>query len=253
MRNGDELSHQIKQAAQQQAGDYGPFVYGHVASYDPTTHRIRAVLPAMRDEGGNPILTAWMPLGTAMSGVGIGIQFAPMGGATLDNPTKGELVKIARFDRTLGVGFVDGFMFNTVATPPVTDLKPGELAIVANGGSLMRFHEDKSVELNGQDKLNITMVGDVNITTQGAATITAQGNATVNAQGNLSLIAAGSLLIEAVSSAIKASGGTALKLVTEALAPLFNSHTHPLPGGGSTSPPTQQMGAAELTTVLEAQ
>lgn len=209
MRGADELAHQIKHQSQQQAGDYAPFVYGHVASYDPKTHSIRAVLPSMRDEADNPVLSSWMPLGASMAGNGIGLQMAPLGGATIENPTAGELVKISRFDRSLGVGFVDGFMFNQVAAPPVQDLKGGEVAIVAKGGVRLLLRENGHLEIEG------TLVSV--------------------------RIPDGAFL-----------DGVAQKLVNETFVQLFNTHTHPV-GVTNTNPPSQTMGAGELTTALEAQ
>jgi hypothetical protein len=44
-----------------------------------------------------------------------------------------------------------------------------------------------------------------------------------------------------------ASGETLQPLVTAAMEALFNSHTHPATGAA----PTQQMGAAQLTTAIK--
>jgi len=43
------------------------------------------------------------------------------------------------------------------------------------------------------------------------------------------------------------TGGTFLKLLTEAAAGVFNAHVHPLPTGGNSSPPTTSMGSGEET------
>lgn len=248
MRHADELAHQIKHTSQQQSEDYGPFVYGHISSYDPVTHRVRCILPSMRDEGGNAILTGWMPLGTSMAGASIGFQYAPLGGATVQNPTAGELVKISRFDRTLGVGHIDGFMFNQVSAPPFTGMQPGELGIKANG-SFFYLHHNGDIELNAQGKVLINTTGDTDITTHGALNVTTTGNCSLNSSGNLSLIATGSLLIEATSSAVQAIGGTAQKLLNAMAAIVYNGHTHVANG----DPPTQQMDSTDMTSILEAQ
>jgi hypothetical protein len=165
MRHADELAHQIKQTSQQQSEDYGPFVYGHIASYDPALHRVRCILPAMRDEGGNAILTGWMPLGTSMAGPGIGFQYAPLGGATVQNPTAGELVKISRFDRTTGVGHIDGFMFNQVSSPPFPELAPGGLGIKTHAGSSLVMDQNGNVTVQAGAGGSISL-GDVGGTLQ---------------------------------------------------------------------------------------
>ncbi len=41
-------------------------------------------------------------------------------------------------------------------------------------------------------------------------------------------------------------------LVTDAFMSVYNGHTHPLPGGGNTTAPTQQMTTAHLTSILKA-
>jgi hypothetical protein len=276
MRAGDELHHQIKLASQQQGEDYGPFVYGHVSTYDPKTHSVRLIFPSMRDEDDNPILSAWMPLGTMLAGNGYGFQAAPMGGATLQNPTLGELCKVSRFDRTLGVGVIDGMMFNQVNLSPVQNLAGGEIAVYAFG-SFFRFYADKHIEFNSQAAIDITAVGNVNLTTQastvisstgdvdittqgalnatvtGAASINATGNCTVSSGGALALNATGTLSLTG-TSATAGAGGTVQKLLTALAALVYNGHTHSVPGGAGTSGvPNQLMTSADETSVLEAQ
>jgi hypothetical protein len=259
-RAADEFLHNMKLASEQQDGGYAPFVYGHIASYDPLTHRVRLVLPSQRDEDGTPVLTAWMPLGTIGAGAGWGIQIAPMGGATQQNPTGGELCVVQRIDRQVGVQAVASQVWNQVNAPPFPDLQPGEVGLQAQGGSSIKLATDKSITVTSLEKLNMTAVGDLAITTQGATSITSRGAITVNSEGdctlnssgNLTLAALGSLAITATASSIGAVGGLVNKLVTAAFVTLFNAHTHPV-SGGTAQPPNQQMTDAQLTTVLEAE
>ncbi len=49
----DELLHTIKHAVAQALIDYRPFVYGHIASYDPNGHRVRCIIPCMQDDNSS--------------------------------------------------------------------------------------------------------------------------------------------------------------------------------------------------------
>jgi hypothetical protein len=223
--NVDEFLHNTKLAAHQQQGDYAPFVYGHIANYDPATHRVRCVLPSIRNEDDTPALTGWMPLGSGMAGQGWGIQMAPLGGATIENPTKGELVIIQRVDRQVGVTAVASMVFNQVNTPPGPSIKPGEMVISSSFGSSLKFDAENNI------------------------TITSSGKVTVDAQGDVTLMTAGNLILQAASSKVSAAGGTLHKLVTDVFQSLFNTHTHP----GNNQPPTQQMDNTNLTSTLTAE
>jgi phage baseplate assembly protein gpV len=172
----DELAHQIKHASQQQSGDYWPFVFGHIATYDPT-QGVRLIVPSWRDEAGNPVLTNWMPLGSSFAGNGWGVQVAPMGGATFENPTGGEQCIIAVMNQEQGLKAVLCGAFNQVNTVPFSDLNPGEIGIMAESGSFMRFHEDNSVELNTENSdgaINFNCgSGNVAVNTTGMVAVTA--------------------------------------------------------------------------------
>lgn len=236
----DEFLHNIKFSSQQQAQDYAPFVYGHVATYDPKTHRVRLILPSQRDEDGTPVLSSWMPLG-GTGGSGWGVQIAPMGGATIQNPTAGELCGVCRMDRLSGYQFVASLIWNQVYAPPFTDLKGGELGLMSQSGSSIKLTNDKN--------MTIGAANDLTMAAEGTITINSTGNCTLNSQGNLTLAAMGSLAITATAATISAMGGVVQKLVTAAMVPFFNSHSHPANG----DPPSQQMSDAQLTNVMEAE
>lgn len=222
-RAADEFLSNTKMAAQQQVGDYGPFVYGHIATYDPKTHRVRLVLPSVRDEDDVPVLTGWMPLGSPAAGNGWGFQIAPMGGATVENPTGGELCSVQRVDRQIGVQVCASMVWNQVNVPPFTDLMPGEVGLMSQGGSSIRLKED--------------------------ITINSTGKVVVNSTGDITLAAMGNLAITAVATTIGAMGGAVRKLVTDALVTAYNTHTHP--GTNQPIPVIQQIGDDQLTTVVQ--
>jgi hypothetical protein len=258
MNPADELAHQIKHAATQQAETYRPDVYGHVSSYDPATHRVRLVIPSLGDGDGNYVLTGWMPLGTIAAGNGWGVQIAPMGGASVQNPTAGEKCKISIIERNYGVALCAEMCFDQVYTPPFTDLQPGEIGMQAASGSFLRFHASGQVELNlptgdltatvAQGNINATAAqGDVNVTaSQGNAAVTAtQGNATVSAPAGIAQVAASTVDMNATDAMtftapkIHGSNGaqTLWGLMLSTIVAKFNAHTHPV-GAGDSGPPS---------------
>ena len=165
MQAADEFLHNMKMASAQQSNDYAPFVYGHIANYDPKTHRVRVVLPSVRNEDDTPVLTGWMALGSPMAGAGWGIQIAPAGGASQNNPTAGELVAVMRFDRNLGVGVVASLLWNQVNTPPGTSLNPGEILIQSKGGASIKLDKSGNVAVQAGPDAGISL-GDVGGTVQ---------------------------------------------------------------------------------------
>lgn len=193
MNAADELLHQVKHAATQQQEAYRPDVYGHVASYDPVGHRVRLVIPSLGDGDGNYVLTGWMPLGTIAAGNGWGVQIAPMGGASVQSPTNGEKCKISIMERNYGVAVCAEMCFDQVYAPPFATLQPGEIAIKAQSGSYLYFHE------NGQVELTLP-TGDLLATAvQGNITAVAeQGNASVTAtQGSVDVTAGTAVAVKA--------------------------------------------------------
>ena len=188
----DELHHQIKHAAQQQQGDYRPFVFGHIATYS-ATQGVRLIIPSLRDEANNPVLTGWMPLGNTFSGKAWGFQAAPLGGATYENPTAGELCIVAIMDRTQGLMACLCGVYNTVNTPPFPAMQPGELGAMANSGSFVYLKADNSIQIDTSKNNGVVNIncgsGQINATTTGKIVATASeidlDAALVKASGNL--------------------------------------------------------------------
>jgi hypothetical protein len=165
MQAVDEFLHNLKFAAAQQTQDYAPFVYGHIANYDPKTHRVRVVLPSVRNEDDVPVLTSWMPLSSIGAGAGWGVQIAPLGGATTQNPTGGELVAVMRFDRHLGVGVSASMIWNQVNVPPGTALNPGEILLQSKSGASILLDKSGNVTVQAGAGGAISL-GDVGGTVQ---------------------------------------------------------------------------------------
>jgi len=185
----DNFLHLMKQAAQQQQNEYAPFVFGHIASYDPKVHRVRLLLPAVRDEDGNAVLTPWMPLGSQWAGAGFGIQVAPKGGATLKNPTAGEQCLIARIDRSQGFGAVLLMGFNQVNAPPFPDLAPGELGAKHESGSTLKFTKDGDVAVVASRDFTVMATRDVVLGAQRDITLNAAGKVSATSPSEIDMTA----------------------------------------------------------------
>jgi hypothetical protein len=175
MTGPQELSHQIKHQSAQQDGGFAPFTFGHIATYDPK-QGVRLYIPSMRDEDDNPSLSSWMPLSSMFAGNGWGVQVAPMGGATAQNPTAGELCVIGVLSPQRGLMAALCSIYNTVNLPPFPDLKAGEFGMMSKKGSFMRFHDTGDVEFNLPVGNLIATVATGNLVAsapQGTASVTA--------------------------------------------------------------------------------
>ena len=185
---GDELGHLIRQLAGQQDIEFRPLAYAHIASYDASTHRIRVIVPSLRDDDPAPTLSGWIPMVAGQVGNGYGVQSAPFGGATVANPTGGEQVILGLFDKMHGVVACLGQTFNGVSLPPATALSapvlPGETVIFNKAGSFVRLHANGDVEVNTKGKTLVNAVGDVNIVTAGNVNLGALGGRKIARDGD---------------------------------------------------------------------
>lgn len=124
----------------------------------------------------------------------------------------------------------------------------------ANPGSSRRFDMADGVyiggNLNGTPSQYVQFSGGgITITSPTAVTVNAPSTTVNCATSNVN--ATGSATVTAPSISLGAAGQTLLAFVTSAFQSLFNSHTHPDPQGGNTSPPTQQMTASHMTTTVK--
>lgn len=158
--HSDELVHTLLHMSQLQQGVRLPFVWAHVAEYDPSTHTVRCLIPIYREGSSAPTLTGWLPVMPMMAGPNVGIQYAFKGGASYSNPTNGELVLVLILDDAFGAYVAIGPWFNSIMTPPsqVVNLSPGELLIRHADGQYIYLKNDGSISL-------ITSSGAINLTT----------------------------------------------------------------------------------------
>lgn len=220
----DELTHVIKQIVLQQMENSNSFWRGHISTYDPIGHKVRVIIPSLRDQFNNPVLSDWMPLGTQQAGGGYGIQVAPKGGASANNPTAGEQVLVGVFSPNVGIAAVPCQFYTDQQLPPGAALqssaKPllgGEVVFQGPSGSYIRMHQDGLVEAYSPTD----------------ATLTAASKVVVNAP-----------VVD-----IGAAAATFLALMNTNLITWLESHEHSNGNaGGNTGVPTTSVPADASTT-----
>ena len=175
--------HGQRQGALQQQQDTRLVLFGHVSSYDPETHAVKVMIPQYDDEDEQPYLTGWIPLGSLAVGDKFGIQYAPKGGATSEEPGKGEQCQVMLVQRSTGLAQVANLMWTDEHTPPgkgksdseeeesggenepekgdsedpegLKKLNPGELVIRHESGSFIKFYEDGNVQVYAAQDLKV--------------------------------------------------------------------------------------------------
>lgn len=221
----DAFLNQIRAHSQMAQGEKTSHRVGIVTAYDPNKYAVKVKMwPDTQESLG------WIPLASTYIGNGWGLVAAP---------SIGDQVIIA-FDREdQDAGVVIGRFFTDVEQPPAAP--SGEFWIVHKTGNYLKFTNDGNVSLN--------VTGNLNATVGGNMTANVTGNANTNAaQANVT--ATSSASVTAPTIKLGASGQTLLQFVTSAFMALFNGHTHPDPQGGNSSPPTQQMTSAHLTSTI---
>ena len=240
----DEQAHTVMHLAQlQQSTRRFRTVVANVSSYDPRTHRVQCLIPSYVDPiTGDMNVTGWMPLETPMAGNGWGIQYAPYGGATPQNPGAGEMVYLTIVDTEMGSYVVSCMTWNSKMAVPLSTINAGEMILKDAFGNTVHFTNSGALDITGASTVNIS----------GAATVNISGTTTVNITGTngVNVTSSSEVAVTAPSINLGASGQTLMGLVTSAFTSLFNSHTHPTPSGQS-SAPSQSMGSAQITTTVK--
>jgi hypothetical protein len=174
-------------------------IIGHVIEYDPATHMARVMLPTRRaeDDDGKPqpMETGWIQVGSGWTGDGFGQQYALKGGATKEEPEKGEQVQISLQHRSTGLSAVANLTFNDKMRPPgagteeqqqsggssggsgsqqndgarddpdgTEQLKPGEYIVKHESGTREKFYENGDLGVYIARNLIINIEGDCEIT-----------------------------------------------------------------------------------------
>lgn len=160
-----EYNHLALQNAREAQGSNVFTLVGHISGVDPTTNRIKVVIPSWTNDNMTYMESGWIPLGTPVAGNQYGIQLLPFGQATVTDPlatknpqngntpmTEQVLVHVLGRKRGLYVQSVQ--MFNQVDVPPTgyQDLSgvqaaPGEWLLKHSTGNYLYFSNDNSVKL----------------------------------------------------------------------------------------------------------
>jgi phage baseplate assembly protein gpV len=179
---------------------------GTISGYDKDSGTVKVTI---QPEGRE---TNWIQLDCPGVGNGWGVQIGPQ---------VGDEVTVSFDSNDSNLGKVTARHTNSQNRPlPVPS---GEIWMVHQSGSLLKFHNDGSVELIASTTLNATAQ-------------TANVMATISAN------------VTAPAINLRASGQTLLKFVTEAFQALFNGHTHASGGSGV---PIQQMDNTHTTTTVK--
>lgn len=182
---------------------------GLVESYDPGSYSAKV---ALQPDG---VSTGWIPVGSPWVGNGWGM-FAP--------PSPGDLVEISHQEGDPQQPQVGQRFYNDDDRP--LPCPSGEFWLVHKSGSMLKFHNDGSVDLKAAGTLNAT-AATANVTASGAANVTAP------------------------AITLGAAGQSLLAFVTSAFQSLFNNHTHTSSASGSpTSAPNQAMGSGHMTSTV---
>lgn len=191
---------------------------GIVTSYDPNTYSVKVMLQPENLE------TGWLPVTSAWIGNGWGI-FCP--------PSSGDMVEVQFQEDGQSAGFIVGRFFNDIERP--LPAPSGEFWLVHKSGSLLKFHNDGSVELVTNQDLNATVGRHANISVTGNIVANVGGNVNATVSGNITSSAAswahtGNINVTGTVTASTdvIGGGKSLK-----------SHVHSgvVPGGGTTGAP----------------
>lgn len=156
----NRLQNEMRLQAMRAAGQTAHCKFGLVDAYDPGAYAVKVKL--MPDE----TITGWLPIKSPFAGNGFGLQFGPTVGIE-------ALVVFAEGD--IESGCVVAFGFNDEDRPlPVPS---GEAWLTHSSGSLLKFHQDGSIEMQAQT-FNMTgkvvIKGDISqtgsMTTSGSVT-----------------------------------------------------------------------------------
>lgn len=209
-RHAYELANMMRQQAEAVNSRKPKTRMAVVSSYNQATHAVKVTY---QPEG---VESAWMPLGAIAVGNGFGIA---------SGPNLGDQVVVEFSDGDYAAPKVVARLFSTLAQPPA--VPAGEHWIVHQSGSLIKLHNDGSIEITATAGITYTatqhhFVGPVQMdnTLNTTQKITSQADIQDNTGSN--------------------------NHTMSQMRSIYNGHTHPVPNvqsGGFTATsnaPTQQ-------------
>ena len=129
-----ELANAMRGHAEAAAGRLPKSRMATISSYNASTHSVKVTFQGVGDSDFTE--TGWLPLGAVGVGNGFGV---------LSAPNIGDMVMISFTDGSNAAPKIVGRFFSNVNVPPA--VPAGETWIVHKSGSLLKFHNDGSVEL----------------------------------------------------------------------------------------------------------
>lgn len=225
----------IQQMAVEKLGDMEAHLIGHVIEYDPKVNMCRVLLPTRRGaadgQEDEPMETGWIQVGTQMVGDRWGFQYCLKGGATKDEPEKGEQVQVSIQHRESGLCAVANLTYNDQMQPPgaggdgsdqqdeddpkgwdddpfgLTELEPCEFIMRHKSGSFLKFYESGDVQLYSANALHayaqkldcVVREGDATIDIQkGNLAVTVdEGNTSIKSKGDIDISSGGDINMKA--------------------------------------------------------
>lgn len=209
-------------------------VVGHVSGVDPTTNRIKVVIPSWTNDNTTYIESGWIPLGTPVAGNQFGIQMLPFGQATVTDPTgmsaaqngntpMAEQVLVHVIGRKRGLYIQSVQTFNQVDVPPSgyqdksdVQARAGEWLFKHSTGSYLYFSNDNLVEL-----VSLTNPAPVVQTNQTPSDLTQTMNLGVqavgtnsNTNGDMPATVNANLNVGTIATAGQTNNATVLEAVT---------------------------------------
>ncbi|TXD58858.1 baseplate assembly protein [Ralstonia sp. TCR112] len=130
----------IRAHAQMAQGEKTTHRVGQVTAYDPNKYAVKVKFWPRTDES-----TGWIPLASTYVGAGWGLVAAP---------SVGDQVIVAFDLEDQDAGVVVGRFYTDVEQPPAAP--SGEFWLVHKSGSLLKFHNDGSVELKASAGITYT-------------------------------------------------------------------------------------------------
>jgi len=127
----DQLTNNMRQQAELSARSVAKPRTGIITSYDPTKHAVKVTLQPEGEE-----VAGWVPLGAVGVGNGFGV---------LSAPNLGDMVQVTFSEGDIKAPRITGRFFSNVNMPPA--VPAGETWIVHASGSILKFHNDGTVEL----------------------------------------------------------------------------------------------------------
>lgn len=167
-------------------------------------------------------------LGFAYEGTGFGLFVLP---------EVGDEVFVVFPGGDINAGCVVSRMTNTIDSIPA-GVDHTRILLVGKGGHKL------DATINANAEINIT--GDCEITVGGTANITADGNCKVESTAGTTEVKSASK-VSVTAPEIECGTGAMRKFMTEVAMGVYNVHGHP----ANNTPPTEQMGSAQLTSQLK--